>query len=323
MVNLLLTKIEAMRQSLAHLQTGGYQMAWAATKTQNGVNHFVGAALLSNLPRSVSSAGLAIAGTGGAPFMVAVLAYLLGATVVGFVPTAFAIVAGLIGVLGLVAMDHLHRDTAVEANPMAARLAAAQAKNDALLAALQVAQARLGRSIAERDSLAVELTIDPLTGLQNRRGLDAAFAAHGEGTVMALLDIDHFKKINDTLGHDAGDRVLRDFATRLRAALSDSLPVYRIGGEEFVVLFPQAEMETISALLADFRADLKASNVIRSDDRMTVSFSAGLALRADAAQSFDAVFKQADERLYVAKSTGRAKTVSGDDVARNVMAIAA
>jgi diguanylate cyclase (GGDEF)-like protein len=140
---------------------------------------------------------------------------------------------------------------------------------------------------------------------------------------MALLDIDHFKKINDTLGHDAGDRVLREFATRLRAALNDSLPVYRIGGEEFVVLFPQAEMETVSALLADFRADLKDANLVRNDDAITVSFSAGLAKRDYAAQTFDAIFKQADERLYAAKLTGRAKTVFSDDATCESVAIAA
>jgi diguanylate cyclase (GGDEF)-like protein len=311
---------------MSHLQTGGNTMAWVATKTQNGTNHFAGHSLMSNLPHSITATGSALAGLGGAPFMIVVVAYLLGATVAGFVPTAFAIVAGLIVVLGLVAIDQIHRDTAVKiaaVNPMTNRLAAALDKNEALMAALQVAQARLNQSIAERDTLAVELTIDPLTGLKNRRGLDAAFAAHGEGTVMALLDIDHFKNINDTLGHDAGDRVLRDFANRLRAALNDSLPVYRIGGEEFVVLFPEAQMETVAALLADFRADLKNSNVIRSNDRMTVSFSAGLALRNDAAQTFDAVFKQADERLYAAKSTGRAKTVFCDDISSNVMAIAA
>lgn len=301
-------------------------MAWVATKTHSGTHHFAGRSLLSSLPHSVSNVGLAVAGMGGAPFMVAVVAYLLGATVAGFIPTAFALVAGLVGLMGLVAVDQLHGAPAVNMMPtstMTQRLAAAQAKNDALMAALQVAQARLGQSIAERDSLAIELTIDPLTGLQNRRGLDSAFAAHGAGTVMALLDIDHFKKINDSLGHDAGDRVLRDFAARLRTALKDSLPAYRIGGEEFVVLFPAAEMETVAALLADFRADLKLSNVIRSDDNVTVSFSAGLALRSDAAQTFDAVFKQADERLYAAKSTGRAKTVLCDNVACNVVAIAA
>jgi diguanylate cyclase (GGDEF)-like protein len=297
-------------------------MAWVATKTQNDANRFNGASLLSSLPRSVSSAGLAVAGMGAAPFMVAVVAYLLGATVTGFAPSAFAIVAGLIGLMGLVAIDQLHHAKTADAAPNA-RLAAVQAKNEALTVALKIAQARLGQSIAEAANLAAELTVDPLTGLQNRRGLDAAFSAHSEGTVMALLDIDHFKAINDTLGHDAGDRVLRDFATRLRAALNDSLPVYRIGGEEFVVLFPEAKMETVAALLADFRADLKKSNVLRNSDDMTVSFSAGLALVEDAAQTFDAVFKKADQRLYAAKSSGRAKTVMNDTIAPMLVAIAA
>lgn len=82
-------------------------------------------------------------------------------------------------------------------------------------------------------------------------------------------------------------------------------------------------METVAALLADFRADLKKSNVLRNSDDMTVSFSAGLALVEDAAQTFDAVFKKADQRLYAAKSSGRAKTVMNDTIAPMLVAIAA
>lgn len=296
-------------------------MTLVAANTSNGANHFGGRFFAPNLSQKIA---MAMEDKVRAPYMIALAAYLVGASITDVIPATFAFAAGVVAFLAAVGFDAIQGDAiSTPVNPLAARLAAAQAKNEALAAALQVVQARLNQSTAERESLAVELNIDPLTGLQNRRGLDAAFAQHGTDTVMALLDIDHFKKINDTLGHDAGDRVLRDFATRLRAALNDSLPVYRIGGEEFVVLFPQAEMETVAALLADFRADLKTSNVVRNDDAITVSFSAGLAMVEDAAQTFDAVFKQADERLYTAKLTGRAKTVFTNDVACEADAIAA
>ncbi|WP_082223857.1 GGDEF domain-containing protein [Pseudorhodobacter wandonensis] len=296
-------------------------MTLVTANTLSDVNHFGGRFLAPSLAQKIAVAMDSKART---PYIAAVAAYLLGASVTEIVPAAFAIAAGLIAFLAVAAFTQVQEEVPVApVSPLAAQLAALQAKNDALSAALAVVQKRLSSSIAERETLAVELTIDPLTGLQNRRGLDAAFAECGTDTVMALLDIDHFKKINDTFGHDAGDRVLRDFAARLRTALNDSLPIYRIGGEEFVVLFPQAEMATVAAMLADFRADLKTSNVLRSNDAMTVSFSAGLALHDNAEQTFDTVFKQADERLYTAKLTGRAKTVFSDDVNSNVIAFAA
>jgi diguanylate cyclase (GGDEF)-like protein len=296
-------------------------MTLVAANTLNDANHFGGGFVAPSMSQKIA---MAIEGKVRTPYIAALAAYLLGATVTDVIPATFAIAAGLIAFVAVIAFTQVQEEVLVApVNPLAARLAASQAKIDALSAALQIAQARLNHSIAERETLAVELTTDPLTGLQNRRGLDTAFAECGTDTVMALLDIDHFKKINDTFGHDAGDRVLRDFAARLRTALNDSLPVYRIGGEEFVVLFPKTEMATVAAMLADFRANLKTSNVMRTNDAMTVSFSAGLALHDNAEQTFDTVFKQADERLYTAKLTGRAKTVFSDDVNSNVIAFAA
>ena len=143
---------------------------------------------------------------------------------------------------------------------------------------------------------------------------------------IAVFDIDFFKKINDNpnLGHPGGDFVLKELVSVISTKLirTDDF-LARYGGEEFVVLFPKAQMDSVSALLSDFRTDLQAANVTRTEDGMTVSFSAGLALRMDTAQSFDAIFKQADERLYTAKMTGRAKTVYCDLAPRDEMAIAA
>jgi diguanylate cyclase (GGDEF)-like protein len=296
-------------------------MTLVAANTLNDADHFGGRFIAPSMSQKIA---MAIEGKVRTPYIAALAAYLLGATVTDVIPATFAIAAGLIAFVAITAFTQVQEEVLVTpANPLAARLAASQAKIDALSAALQIAQSRLGHSIAERETLAVELTTDPLTGLKNRRGLDTAFTEQGTDTVLALLDIDHFKKINDTFGHDVGDRVLRDFAARLRTALNDSLPIYRIGGEEFVVLFPKAEMANVAAMLADFRAELKASNVMRTNDAMTLSFSAGLALHDDATQTFEAVFKQADLRLYTAKLTGRAKTVFSDDVESNVIAIAA
>jgi len=262
-------------------------------------------------------------------FLVAVLvvaAHVACVAYAGMNPSVFAVIVGLIGLLCLSVRFNAAETpliVSVTSPALKTRLALVERTNTDLEAALKTTQARLGQLMAERDTLAVQLTLDPLTGAQNRRGLDAAFATHGEGMVMALLDIDHFKRINDTLGHDVGDRVLRDFATRLRQSLNDSLPVYRVGGEEFIVLFPQARMAAVADMLARFRDDLQNVGVTRSGDGVAVSFSAGLARRDDATQSYADLFKLADERLYNAKVTGRAKTVYLDEASPMGVSLAA
>jgi diguanylate cyclase (GGDEF)-like protein len=255
-----------------------------------------------------------------------VTAHIVAVNIAGLDPALFAVAVAIAGLACLsITQSGIQSFPAVRAvsSDLTARMAELErAKADAE-AALKATQSRLGQLMAERDTLTVQLTLDPLTGAQNRRGLDAAFASHGAGMVMALLDIDRFKAINDTLGHDVGDRVLRDFTARLRTSLNDSLPVYRVGGEEFVVLFPQAKMAEVAQMLATFRQDLQDYLVTRAEDGLTLSFSAGLALRGAASDSFADLFKQADERLYKAKVTGRAKTVYLDDMPSTALNLAA
>jgi len=195
-----------------------------------------------------------------------------------------------------------------------------QRKNRQLEDALAVNLERLREIMALRDDLERQLLLDPLTGVNNRRGLEATFLAActasqpDEGPlVLALLDIDHFKAINDRFGHSAGDRVLRDFARLMRARIDPHLSVFRVGGEEFVVIFPTASLADITDLLERFRLDLTTSKFTRISDPVRVSFSAGLATWPADGLTLDAVFKQADDRLYAAKVAGRGCTVSMDD----------
>lgn len=243
-----------------------------------------------------------------------VVAHLVSVNIAGMDPALFAVIVAIVGLacLSFGQVAPMQRFASIDLNT---RLAELERAKTAAEAALQQTQSHLGKLMAERDTLAEQLTLDPLTGAQNRRGLDAAFAKHDNGMVMALLDIDRFKAINDTLGHDVGDRVLRDFVARLRGHLNDALPVYRIGGEEFVVMFPQAQMADVAHMLAAFRQDLESYKVTRAEDGLTLSFSAGLAQRGATSDTFTTMFKQADERLYKAKVTGRAKTVYLDDTA--------
>ncbi|WP_226783050.1 GGDEF domain-containing protein [Oceaniglobus trochenteri] len=243
------------------------------------------------------------------------VAWLLAGAGTGTIdPIPYTVAVGLVGLTWLICANH-NMD-------MRAGRGAALHRTRHLEAALNAAEARLADMAGQCADLERQLNLDPLTGVNNRRGLEAAFDAHGAGTVMALLDIDHFKKINDTYGHAVGDRVLKDFARLLRVRLNDALPVYRVGGEEFVVFFPEAELETVAAFFDKFRRDLQLDTFTRTTDRVPVSFSAGLALRNHAGLGFSEMFKLADDRLYAAKTAGRARTVFAEDAPEEIHALA-
>lgn len=252
-----------------------------------------------------------------ASLVLVILSAQFNLTIAGIDAGSVAIAVALIGMIGLIGVNQ-NFDAIISACavPAAAKHSSDMGAMAARLAVIETANVELLKKLnevtAHRDHLEGQMLIDTLTGAQNRRGLDAAFKAHGENTVFAMLDLDHFKNINDTLGHDVGDRVLKDFASLLAARLGDQTPVYRIGGEEFIVLFPDAQMADVANMLGDFRNDLQNRTFTRTGDAVKVSFSAGLAMRTDATEGFDDLYQQADARLYEAKTTGRAKTCYGE-----------
>ena len=109
----------------------------------------------------------------------------------------------------------------------------------------------------------LQATTDPLTGLLNRRSLEAVLdgirEVGGEFAVV-FLDLDHFKDLNDTFGHDTGDRVLRSFAAALRRCSREGDTVARYGGEEFVVLLPEASMSAAAGFYERLKADLESAS---------------------------------------------------------------
>ncbi|QSR16097.1 diguanylate cyclase [Novosphingobium sp. KA1] len=159
-----------------------------------------------------------------------------------------------------------------------------------------------------------EAEIDHLTGLPNRRAFEAVLKeqhaechATGEPLCVAFCDIDHFKRINDMHGHDAGDRVLRTVAQTLARISSDTCHVARHGGEEFVALLRGKRLDEAFATLDALREDMAARKLV---NRWTdtpfgrVSFSAGLA-DVHAYDSPRAALRAADEALIRAKDAGR------------------
>ena len=158
--------------------------------------------------------------------------------------------------------------------------------------------------------LIAQTRADPLTGLANRRAfnvqLDAELArskALGSPLALAMCDIDHFKKINDTYGHPAGDQVLIELALMLQQALGEGAMAARCGGEEFALLLPQFDMANASALCESIRLTTPTLPVMTP-----VTLSLGLAMaRAD--DTPENLYKRADKLLYAAKESGRNRLV--------------
>lgn len=178
--------------------------------------------------------------------------------------------------------------------------AEASAIRQALLTSVQLLQQKLGRLSHEAQS-------DPLTGLANRRALDTALAllqqTQRQYSVLAL-DIDHFKRVNDTYGHDAGDEALKQVAAVLQQYSRSEDLACRSGGEEFILLLPDTPLETAGGIAERIRGAVEAAEVPQIGH---LTLSIGVA-QGDGEP--DAVLKTADERLYRAKQTGRNRVVA-------------
>lgn len=146
---------------------------------------------------------------------------------------------------------------------------------------------------------------DDLTGLRNRRGFGQDFShlteAGEERDVVAVLDIDHFKRVNDQFGHLHGDEVLINMARLMRSAFRRSDQIYRIGGEEFVVILHKTSLQGADCALTHCRSTVENTNFPRIG-RMTISIGFSGVQPQD---SVSAVFGRADAALYMAKSSGR------------------
>jgi diguanylate cyclase (GGDEF)-like protein len=168
----------------------------------------------------------------------------------------------------------------------------------------------------DRARLLYEMTnVDPLTRLLSRRGFLDALAPrmsdalrHKHALALALLDVDHFKKVNDRYGHAAGDRVLAGLGELMASRFRLEDLRCRWGGEEFVLAFPGEDAATIVAVLERLLAELRGQEFAgEGGELFRVTFSAGVASVPRDGESTEALLKLADERLYAAKGAGRAR----------------
>jgi diguanylate cyclase (GGDEF)-like protein len=187
--------------------------------------------------------------------------------------------------------------------------------------ALLVAVALLSLALMQSDvQHRSESVIDPLTSMLNRNALrarvdelcaQARFVQRPIGLIVG--DLDHFKAVNDTYGHAAGDAVLRDVAYCLRKRLRAFDLAYRLGGEEFLVLLPGADLREAATIAEDLRRTIAGGHHGELTAPVTMSF--GVSASEPSRFDYDEVFEAADQALYTAKSAGRNRVhVAGADL---------
>lgn len=164
----------------------------------------------------------------------------------------------------------------------------------------------------EREKLRHLATVDSLTGIWNRRSAveylrsEYANAVAGKYPLsVVLIDLDHFKRVNDTYGHLTGDRVLQEFSRRLRMALQYTERVARYGGEEFLVVSSYADREKAIGRAETIRASLEAAPVEAEGGDIAITCSAGVSCTAESDRDVFDVVRRADVALYRAKAQGR------------------
>ena len=162
------------------------------------------------------------------------------------------------------------------------------------------------------DKIEAFVKFDSLTGTLARayflEKLRQDFAAGG---ALLLVDADHFKRINDTYGHDVGDEALRILGATLIFSAPQTAAVGRIGGEEFAVFVPGADEGAAEATAVAINTAIRASGCVIADQPIGMTVSIGVAM-VEPGSSLTQPFKQADERLYSAKQNGRDRYVLGD-----------
>lgn len=160
---------------------------------------------------------------------------------------------------------------------------------------------------------------DFLTGALNRRGMDAALAQeferadrHGTPLTLAMMDIDHFKKINDSLGHSTGDVALAHLVKVVKSIIRSTDVLARYGGEEFIIILPGTKENDAIDVIKGVQRDLTKNFFLHNNERVLITFSAGVAERFSN-ETVDEVLPRADAALYKAKQTGRNQVIGASE----------
>jgi len=184
----------------------------------------------------------------------------------------------------------------------------------------QIRKRRYADHLRDNVQNSIEMAItDALTGLHNRRYMESHLATlaeqastRGKPLALMILDVDHFKSINDTYGHDAGDDVLREFAVRIRKSIRGIDLACRYGGEEFVIVMPETDLYVAGMVAERLRRSIAGERftVSKGAGRIDVTISIGLSVLERKGEPVADLLKRADRALYRAKHDGRNRVVS-------------
>ncbi len=164
---------------------------------------------------------------------------------------------------------------------------------------------------------------DELTGLYNRRHFEDLMDTelklanrHGYATSLVIMDIDYFKKVNDTYGHPCGDKVLQIIASALQARLRATDIICRLGGEEFVALCKQADKDGVTGIAEDLRQHVENLEIKQGNDLIKITISMGAATEQAGVEDSDVrnLYKKADAAVYYSKKHGRNRVTHFDDM---------
>ena len=169
------------------------------------------------------------------------------------------------------------------------------------------------QSMTERATSAEKQALtDPLTGLPNRRyfehsisGFLREFGKLNKSFGLMMLDIDHFKSVNDNFGHDVGDMVLQEVALRLKAVCREHDVIARFGGEEFAIITPYANPDMLNEIAERFRFNIESLQINVGNTILRPTVSIGVAVSTPEMRDIHELFQNADQKLYEAKNAGR------------------
>ncbi|MDD5404659.1 MAG: diguanylate cyclase [Sulfuricella sp.] len=181
---------------------------------------------------------------------------------------------------------------------------------------VKAAEEKVRQLEKELDQVSELVHQDHLTGTLNRRGMDDAFQRElsradrlNASLCVSLLDIDHFKRLNDTYGHETGDEALIHLVRVVKEALRPSDVVARFGGEEFVIILPDTGMDEAVNVMTRVQRHLTKNFFLHDNQRLLITFSAGVALRGPG-ENAESLISRADQALYQAKEAGRNRVVA-------------
>ena len=182
------------------------------------------------------------------------------------------------------------------------------------------AEKRILELTAELDHISEVAHEDYLTGALNRRGMDEAIERefnradrHNTSLCIAMMDIDHFKKLNDSLGHATGDEALRHFAKVIKDVLRTTDVLARYGGEEFIIILPATPQDEAIKVITRVQRELTKNFFMHRNERVLITFSAGVAERIPG-ETPETLIPRADAALYQAKHSGRNQVIGAETI---------